>query len=87
MARLPVPLKVLLEYLLRSEDGQSVSGEDIEAIAGWDPAEPASIEIAFTPSRVLVQDFTGVPAIVDLAANARSDGRTIETMRMTQPDL
>jgi aconitate hydratase len=68
VARLPFSLKVLLENLLRTEDGQAVTGEDIEALAGWDPAGPASIEIAFTPSRVLMQDFTGVPAIVDLAA-------------------
>jgi aconitate hydratase len=68
VARLPFSLKVLLENLLRSEDGQAVPRDDIEALAGWDPAGPASIEIAFTPSRVLMQDFTGVPAIVDLAA-------------------
>ena len=68
VARLPFSLKILLENLLRTEDGQAVTREDIEALAGWDPAGPASIEIAFTPSRVLMQDFTGVPAIVDLAA-------------------
>ena len=68
VARLPFSLKVLLENLLRTEDGRSVTREDIEALAGWDPDGPASIEIAFTPSRVLMQDFTGVPAIVDLAA-------------------
>ena len=68
LARLPFSLKILLENLLRNENGQSVTREDIEALAGWDPAGPASIEIAFTPSRVLMQDFTGVPAIVDLAA-------------------
>ncbi|WP_217912661.1 aconitate hydratase AcnA [Miltoncostaea marina] len=68
VARLPFSLKILLENLLRSEDGTAVRGEDIEALARWDPAGPASIEIAFSPSRVLMQDFTGVPAIVDLAA-------------------
>jgi aconitate hydratase len=68
VARLPYSLKILLENLLRSEDGASVRREDIEALAGWDPAAPASTEIAFGPSRVLMQDFTGVPAIVDLAA-------------------
>src|SRR5215218_5093372 len=68
VARLPFSLKILLENLLRTEDGQAVTREDIEALAGWDPSGPASIEIAFTPSRVLMQDFTGVPAIVDLAA-------------------
>jgi aconitate hydratase len=68
VARLPFSLKVLLENLLRTEDGQAVTREDIEALAGWDPAVLPTIEIAFTPSRVLMQDFTGVPAIVDLAA-------------------
>src|SRR6476619_1694267 len=68
VARLPFSLKVLLENLLRTEGNGSVSKEDIEALAGWDAkAEPAN-EIAFTPARVVMQDFTGVPAIVDLAA-------------------
>jgi aconitate hydratase len=67
-ARLPYCLRILLENLLRHEDGQSVRAEDIAALAGWDQrAEPAR-EIAFTPARVLLQDFTGVPAVVDLAA-------------------
>src|SRR6187549_3473094 len=67
-ARLPFSLRILLENLLRHEDGKSVKEADIRALAGWDPkAEPAS-EIAFMPARVLLQDFTGVPAIVDLAA-------------------
>jgi aconitate hydratase len=66
--QLPFALKILLENLLRTEDGQSVRPEDIEALARWEArAEPAR-EIAFTPSRVLMQDFTGVPAVVDLAA-------------------
>ena len=66
--RLPYSLKILLENLLRHEDGTIVTAGDIEALAGWDAgAEPAT-EIAFTPSRVLLQDFTGVPAVVDLAA-------------------
>jgi aconitate hydratase len=68
VARLPYALKVLLENLLRAEDGEVVTARDIEALAGWDPAAEPSTEIAFTPSRVLMQDFTGVPAIVDLAA-------------------
>jgi aconitate hydratase len=67
-ARLPFSLKVLLENLLRNEDGSSVRPEDIQALADWQPkAEPAQ-EIAFMPARVLMQDFTGVPAVVDLAA-------------------
>src|SRR5580693_8660638 len=66
--RLPYSLKILLENLLRTENGQSVRGEDIEALAGWQATAEPNREIAFTPSRVLLQDFTGVPAIVDLAA-------------------
>src|SRR3954468_9495949 len=68
VARLPFSLKVLLENLLRNEDGVGVSKEDIEALATWDHNAQPSEEIAFTPARVLMQDFTGVPAIVDLAA-------------------
>jgi aconitate hydratase len=68
VARLPYSLKVLLENLLRHEDGVNVRADDIEALATWDPAAKPSREIAFTPSRVLLQDFTGVPAVVDLAA-------------------
>jgi aconitate hydratase len=68
VARLPYSLKVLLENLLRNEDGEGVRREDVEALARWDAqAEPAT-EIAFTPARVVMQDFTGVPAVVDLAA-------------------
>src|SRR5947209_4770716 len=67
-ARLPFSLKILLENLLRTENGQTVRAEDIEALAKWDRADEPSREIAFTPRRVLLQDFTGVPAIVDLAA-------------------
>ena len=67
-ARLPFSLKILLENLLRTEDGISVQAEDIEALAKWDPTAEPSQEIAFMPARVLLQDFTGVPAVVDLAA-------------------
>ncbi len=68
VARLPFSLKVLLENLLRAEGNGSVSAADIEALAGWDANAQPSREIAFTPARVLMQDFTGVPAVVDLAA-------------------
>ena len=68
VARLPYSLKILLENLLRCEDGGSVKAADIEALARWDPAAKTEKEIAFTPARVLLQDFTGVPAVVDLAA-------------------
>ena len=66
--QLPYSLKVLLENLLRTEDGVATTADDIRALAGWDAqAEPAT-EIQFTPARVILQDFTGVPAVVDLAA-------------------
>jgi aconitate hydratase len=68
VARLPYSLKVLLENALRLEDSESVSAGDIEAIATWDAKAEPSAEIPFQPARVLMQDFTGVPAIVDLAA-------------------
>jgi aconitase A len=68
VARLPYSLKVLLENLLRFEDGVNVRRADIEALLEWDPAATPSYEIAFTPARVILQDFTGVPCVVDLAA-------------------
>jgi aconitate hydratase len=68
IARLPFSLKILLENLLRTEGDGAVLAADIEALASWDPAAQPSREIAFTPARVLMQDFTGVPAVVDLAA-------------------
>jgi aconitate hydratase len=67
-ARLPYSLKILLENLLRREDARFVDREDIEALASWDVTSTTQKEIAFTPARVLLQDFTGVPAVVDLAA-------------------
>jgi aconitate hydratase len=66
--RLPYSLKILLENLLRHEDGRDVTREDILALANWDPKAAPSTEISFTPGRVILQDFTGVPAVVDLAA-------------------
>src|SRR5256886_1821628 len=68
VARLPYSLKVLTENLLRNEDGEFVTAEQIETIAKWDAKAEPEHEIAYTPARVLMQDFTGVPAIVDLAA-------------------
>src|SRR3954465_269594 len=67
-ARLPFSLRILLENLLRCEDGKAVVKKDIEALAGWDPKAVPDTEIAFHPARVVLQDFTGVPAVVDLAA-------------------
>ena len=68
IARLPYSMKILLENLLRQEDGRFVKAADIEALARWDLKGGAQKEIAFTPARVLLQDFTGVPCVVDLAA-------------------
>ncbi|HET6569891.1 MAG TPA: aconitate hydratase [Solirubrobacterales bacterium] len=68
VARLPYSIKVLLENVLRLEDGVSAKREDVEAIASWDAAATPSAEIPYQPARVLMQDFTGVPAVVDLAA-------------------
>ncbi len=68
VARLPFSLKILLENLLRTEGNGSVEAKDVEALASWDASAQPSVEIAFTPARVLMQDFTGVPAVVDLAA-------------------
>jgi aconitate hydratase len=64
---LPYSLKVLLENLLRTEDGANITADDIKALAGWDAAAEPSKEIQFTPARVIMQDFTGVPCVVDLA--------------------
>jgi aconitate hydratase len=68
VARLPFSLKVLLENLLRNEDGVGIRADDVEALATWDANAEPSKEIAFTPARVILQDFTGVPCVVDLAA-------------------
>src|SRR5690606_29345197 len=68
LTRLPVSLKVLLENLLRYEDGRSVRVEDIDAMGAWLAQRRSDQEIAYRPARVLMQDFTGVPAVVDLAA-------------------
>ncbi|WP_214404857.1 aconitate hydratase [Pseudonocardia lacus] len=65
--RLPFSLKVLLENLLRTEDGANVTADHVRALAGWDPAAEPDTEIQFTPARVIMQDFTGVPCVVDLA--------------------
>ena len=74
VSRLPYAMKVLLENLLRHEDGRQVHPEDIEAVAGWAARQQAGItsstEIAFSPERVLMQDFTGVPGVVDLRRHA-----------------
>ena len=73
--RLPFSLKILLENLLRFEDGVNVTKADIDALLKWDPKAQPHHEIAFTPARVIMQDFTGVPCIVDLAAMREEIGR------------
>src|SRR5579859_2556258 len=89
VARLPFSLKVLLENLLRHEDGRFVYADDISALAGWDPSSASGAtekEVSFMPARVLLQDFTGVPAVVDLAAmrdaikNLGGDARKINPL-------
>ena len=70
-AELPFSLKVLLENLLRTEDGANITAADIAALGAWDPQAEPNREIQFTPARVIMQDFTGVPCIVDLATCAR----------------
>src|SRR3712207_4715379 len=73
---LPYSLKILLENLLRTEDGANITADDIRALAAWDPTSEPNREIQFTPARVIMQDFTGVPCVVDLA-----------TMREAMADL
>jgi aconitate hydratase len=68
VARLPYTLRILLENVLRREDGETVSATDVEAVARWNASAEPSDEVTFAPARVLLQDFTGVPAVVDLAA-------------------
>ncbi|MFL5382016.1 MAG: aconitate hydratase AcnA [Longimicrobiaceae bacterium] len=68
VSRLPYSLRILLENLLRTEDGVTVTRDDILALANWDPSNPPDREIAYSPARVVLQDFTGVPCVVDLAA-------------------
>ena len=68
LQRLPYAMKILLENLLRHEDGSTVTAKEIEAVATWDHRKPSETEIAFMPARVVLQDFTGVPCVVDLAA-------------------
>src|SRR6185503_16100997 len=72
--KLPYSLKVLAENLLRTEDGANIRKDHIEAIASWDPSAEPSVEIQFTPARVIMQDFTGVPCIVDLATMREAVG-------------
>ena len=79
VARLPFSLKVLLENLLRHEDGRTVTADDIRGVAEWLETRKSEREIAFRPARVLMQDFTGVPAVVDLAAMRDAMARSAAT--------
>ena len=89
--RLPYSLKILLENLLRNEDGVAVTADQVRALAGWNAAEVGTAEIQFTPARVLLQDFTGVPAVVDLVAmrdamdDLGGDPRLVNPFRPLQP--
>ncbi len=68
VSRFPFSVKVLLEGVLRNCDGKLATEEDVKALAGWQPKDPGDRELPFQPARVILQDFTGVPAVVDLAA-------------------
>ncbi len=68
VSRLPFSIKILLENLLRHEDGRTVTKDDVQRLANWNAAAPGDAEVWFSPARVLMQDFTGVPCVVDLAA-------------------
>ena len=84
ISRLPISIRILLESLLRNQDGKAITGADILGLASWDAKNPADREIPFKVSRVLMQDLTGVPALVDLAAmrealvRMRLDAKIIE---------
>jgi len=86
-ARLPFSIKVLLEAVLRNENGREVTREDIERLAGYDPKAPAEAEIPFKPARVLMQDFTGVPALVDLAALRSAMARQGKDAQLINPEI
>jgi len=91
VSTLPYSLRVLLENLLRHEDGNTVTKEDIAAVASWDPKAIPDVEVAFRPARIVLQDFTGVPAVVDLAAMreafAAMGGNAAEMNPMRPADL
>ncbi len=85
--RLPFSIRILLENLLRNEDGRLVRDEDVRAMAGWDPSAPAAREVPYMPARVLLQDFTGVPAVVDLAAMRDATRRLGGDPRRINPQI
>jgi aconitate hydratase len=79
VAHLPYSIKVLLEAALRQSDGFTITADDVERIARWDAANPVSEEIPYKPARVILQDFTGVPSVVDLAALGWAATRSAST--------
>jgi aconitate hydratase len=87
ISRLPFSIRILLENLLRHEDGSAVTAEDVVALANWSPAAPSGREIAFRPARVLMQDFTGVPALVDLAAMRDAARRMGKDPKRVNPQM
>ena len=85
ISRLPFSIRILLEALLRQVDGFSVTAQDVARLAGWDPTNPAEVELPFKPARVILQDFTGVPAVVDLAAMRSATARMGGDPRRVNP--
>jgi aconitate hydratase len=83
VSRLPFSIKVLLESLLRNCDSALITEEDVAALAGWSAKSPAAREVPFKPARVILQDFTGVPAVVDLAAMRAAMERSTPWCRWT----
>ncbi|TQQ78780.1 aconitate hydratase, partial [Halonotius terrestris] len=84
--RLPVSIRVLLESVLRNVDGDTISAEDVRNVASWQPAVP-DVELPFTPSRVVLQDLTGVPAVVDLAALRSAVDRKGKEPAIVEPEI
>ncbi len=87
VSRLPYSIRVLLESLLRNEDGFEVTAEDVAHLAAWGPTKPASHEVPFKPARVILQDFTGVPSLVDLAAMRSAMERLRGDPALIQPQV
>jgi len=87
LSRLPVSVRILLESLIRNMDGETVTADHVRSLAGWSPEDPGEMEVPFQVSRVLMQDFTGVPAVVDLAAMRSALNREGEDPEIIQPDV
>ncbi len=87
VSRLPISIRLLLESLLRNADGSTITDDDVSALANWNPSNPADREIPFKVSRVLMQDFTGVPALLDLAAMRGALGRIGADPAALEPEI